>query len=275
MKESDYKIYDIPLVDIWADEDFNCRGSIAPIDVVDLAKDIEEHGLIQPITIAPLITPHENFKFKLIAGYRRYFAHKIINKKSILSIIRQDMIDPIEARLFNLSENIQRADLNILQEAKAVKTLVDAGVNRDLIARKLNKSPSWVQIRYMVLLLPKEIQDEIGAGLITQPQIRSLYTLYNRFGEGEELYEAVRKIKDAKIKGRKDLDINPNRVKPSAKVHRKRSEILELLDRILDTMPAGLYTRCLAWCAGEISTKELYEDLEAHAEGIGCIFKRD
>lgn len=274
MKESPYKVYEIPLTDIWADEEFNCRGTIVPIDVIDLAKDIEDKGLIQPITIAPLTEPKEDYKFKLIAGYRRYFAHKIIKKNTILSIIRPEMTNPIEARLFNLSENVQRQDLNVLQEAKAIKSLIDAGVPRDVIAGKLGKSPSWVQIRYMVLLLPNSIQEEIGAGLITQPQVRSLYTIYNKKGEGEELYDAVRKLKDAKLRGKKDVDINPNRVKPTAKLHRKRSEILELLDLILDTMPAGLYTRCLAWCAGEISTDELYDDLEAHAEGIGCVFRR-
>lgn len=275
MQVSEHKIYDLLIKEIFIDQEFNCRGTIAPIDVIDLARDIEEKGLIQPVIVAPYTNSGQpDYKYRLIAGYRRIIAHNVLQRTHITAIVREDMVDEIAARLFNLSENLQRADLNILQEAKAVHRLMSLGLNRDSIANKLAKSTSWVQIRGMVLALPDDIQQEIAAGMINQSQIRALYAIWNREGTGDELYSAVRKVKEAVARGRKDVEINPNRVRPTAAVHRKRSEILELLDLILSTMPAGIYTRCLAWAAGEITTAELYDELAIYANEKGCVFNR-
>ena len=260
----------IPLNDILADENFNCRGHIAPIDVVSLAKDIQERGLIQPVTVAPLPEGHESGKkYRLIAGYRRYTAHKVISKPDIDSIVREDMADEAAARFFNLAENLQRTDLTIVQEAKALVRLKEVGVGEVEAAERLNVSRGWIQIRYMLLALPVEVQAEVEAGYITQTQIRELYTIHKKYSE-EELFAAVRKLKDAKITGKKDVTVNPNLTKPTAKRHRKRGEIQQMMDHIQVNIGNGLHTRCLAWASGEISDSDLFDSIAEFADD-NCI----
>lgn len=253
---------------IHMDEEFNCRGKIAPIDVVDLAKDIEANGLIQPVTIAPYSeedATKTGFTYRLVAGYRRFMSHIVLKRLEIPAIIRSDMMDETVARFFNLSENIKRKDLNIVQEAKAIRRLKNLGVSEIATAERLGMSRGWVQIRYMLLDLPQEIQDECAAGFITQTNIRELFAI-NRTAGKEFCFEAARKLKDAKISGRKAMSVDPNATKPSSKRHRRRSEIFEVLDYIQTQMGNHIGTRCLAWCAGEISNEELHKSLEDYAE---------
>lgn len=271
MSEEMGELQSVALELIHMDEDFNCRGKIAPMDVVDLAKDIEANGLIQPVTIAPYSeeqAAETGYKYRLVAGYRRFMSHRVLKRTHIPAIIRPDMMDDMVARFFNLSENIKRKDLNIVQEAKAIKRLKDLGVSEVATAERLGMSRGWVQIRYMLLELPQEIQDECAAGFITQTNIRELYAI-NRTAGKDSCFEAARKLKDAKITGRKAMTVNPNATKPSSKRHRKRSEIFEMMDSIQTQMGNHIGTRCLAWCAGEISNAELYKSLEEYADENG------
>ena len=261
----------IPLSEILADDDFNCRGKIVPIDVVDLAKDIQERGLIQPVTVAPYI--EGSYRYRLIAGFRRFSAHLVIQRPEIDAIIREDMIDEKECRFFNLSENLQRTDLTIMQEARALQHLQAVGVGEHDAANRLNKSRGWIQIRYLLLKLPKEVQREVEAGFIKQTQIRELYTLYKNHSI-EKLYAAVRKIKDAKIMGREIVTVDPDKLSPKAKRIRKRPEIFEMMAHVVQYADNGLHTRCLAWCAGEINDDELFDSLQEVCENNGDTYYR-
>ena len=261
----------IPLSEILADDDFNCRGKIVPIDVVDLAKDIQERGLIQPVTVAPYI--EGSYKYRLIAGFRRFSAHLVIQRSEIDAIIREDMIDEKECRFFNLSENLQRTDLTIMQEARALQHLQAVGVGEHDAADRLNKSRGWIQVRYLLLKLPKEVQKEVEAGFIKQTQIRELYSLYKNHSI-EKLYAAVRKIKDAKIMGRDLVTVDPDKLSPKAKRIRKRPEIFEMMAHVVQYADNGLHTRCLAWCAGEINDDELFDSLQEVCENNGDTYYR-
>lgn len=256
----------IPIAEILSDDDFNCRGAITPMSVVDLAKDIQERGLIQPVTLAPY--NKDGYKYRLIAGFRRFEAHRIIQKNTIDGIVREDMIDEKECRFFNLSENLHRADLTIMQEARALLHLQEIGVGEHDAAARLNKSRGWIQVRYLLLKLPKAVQAEVEAGFINQTQIRELYTIYRNHTE-EKLFAAVRKLKDAKIMGKKITTVDPDKLSPKAKRPRKRPEIFEMLGHVAHFAQMGLHTRCLAWAAGEISDDELYDSLHEFCDNNG------
>lgn len=270
------QVINVPLKLIWADEEFNCRGNIAPIDVVGLAKDIEANGLIQPVTICELAADdpkrQEGFLYKLIAGYRRFMAHKVIKRDHIDAICKQEMLDERKARLFNLSENLQRQDLSIMQEAKAVKKLHELGMSIDYVSRELSKSFGWVQVRFYLLNLPELIQKEVAQGYIAQLQIRDLYTIYKTHGE-DECIKATKFLKEAKEKGEKGVRVKPkNKKEGNAKRIRNRAEILNMLYHIQDTIGNGLHSRCLAWAAGEVSNTELFQDLRTKADETGITY---
>jgi ParB/RepB/Spo0J family partition protein len=248
----------IPMNAIHYDQDFNCRGQIIPMDVIDLAKDIKQNGLLQAIVVSKYSKEKAEatgFSYLLIAGYRRFTAHRVLQLDTIECKILPEMSE-VDARFMNLSENTQRTDLNILQEAKALLRLYELGVPEPEVAERLGKSRGWVQIRFILLKLPEEIQEECAAGILTHKQIRDVYTHYRADGK-EAAYAIVRKLKDAKLKGGKTIRAQ-KKPKPNAKRHRTRKEIFEMMEHIQESLGNGLYTRTLAWAAGEISDLELY-----------------
>lgn len=268
------EMIEIPLDDIFFDQEFNSRGPIAPIDVIDLAKDIAERGLINPVSVVPCSEKEkeeQNANYKLVAGFCRYMAHKINKAKTISAIVREEIKNEIDARLFNLSENLIRKHLNIMQEARAVQKFHDLGLNRQEIALRTGMGDGWVQVRMMLLKLPEPIQEEASAGIIKQTNIRELYTIYNNSGE-EATFKAARHIKEARARGKKNVTVNPKKIDVKSKVHRSRHEILGMLDHQQKFLPNDLHTRNLAWAAGEISTEELNESMEQFADEIGANF---
>lgn len=252
--EVKYKVIPVPMKEVFADSDFNCRGQITPFDVRELAADIAIRGLDQPITVVPYdILP---YKFKVAAGHRRYMAFKVNKQEFIPAMVRTDLTET-DARLLNLSENVHREDLNILQEARGMNWFVKQGWQEDTIAARLGMSRGWVQVRKILLGLPEDIQEVAAAGILNQQQIRNLYSMRTN----EERYEAVRRIKDAKERNEK-VDITPKKKpKPHEKRVRTPAEMLELQDYIQEEAGNNLATRLLGWCGGYVSTLEIHRDI--------------
>ena len=258
---------------IYSDDDFNCRGVIAPMDVVDLARDIDEHGLQFPIAVQPKEDVQAGlppgFDFRIIAGHRRFAACTKILKREFIPAMVKTGLSETQARVMNLAENLQRKALNILQEANAISRLKDLGVPREHVAKQLGVTGSWVQVRFYLLEMPEEIQKEAAAGILTQYHIMQLHTLKTP----EEKYEAVRKIKDARAAGEKVPHVGKRKkVSEDVAKERKKDEIEEMMLTISERLGNGIHTRCLAWAAGNINTLELYKSLKAHAESEGKTF---
>lgn len=267
--DQSYAVLSIPTEEVYSDTEFNCRGNIAPIDVADLAKSIQANGLQFPISVQPRSDVKtyipEGCNYRIVAGHRRFKACQVLGMKTVPAFVREGL-DEIRARVLNLSENFDRKDLNILQEAHALKSLWEAGLPRDSVARELKKSSSWVQVRFNLLTLPSEIQQEAAAGILNQYQIKELYSLDTE----EEMFEAVKKIKNAKVRGEKVEPVGKRQKKPtSSKKARLRPEMFEMMQFIAKAIGYGVHTRVLAWCTGEISTAELFQDIQERADELG------
>lgn len=256
------------IADLHADAEFNCRGDIAPIDVTDLSRSMAQHGLQLPIEVQPYDLEHQRETgklYRLICGHRRLKAAQLLKWAQIPAIVKRNLTDA-QARVRNLTENLNRKDLNIFQEAKALQNLRTAGMGQEQVSAELNKSRGWVQVRFMLLDLQPEIQQEAAAGLLNQEQIRDLYTLRH---EPDRQAEAVRAIKEAREKGERVVKIKPRPKSQHSKAHQSRPAIFAMIDHIGDNLGMNLATRCLAWAAGEISEFELYFDIEAEARRLG------
>ena len=271
------EIIHIPIEDIHMDEDFNCRGHITPMDVVDLAKDIERRGLIQAVVVQQYNEEDAikyGKKFRLLAGFRRTTAHKILAKSdekfAIMPCTIHEPVSEAEACFLNLAENVNRSDLSILQEAKALMKLKALGITEVDCGEHLGKSRGWVQVRYMLLSLPEDVQQEVAAGFINQTQIRELYAVFGTAGK-DACYKAVRDIKDAKIRG-KTLSVNPSKKNKNSKRQRSRNEIQNMLAHVCDNFGHSITTRSLAWASGEISDNDLYLSLREYADKQGKIY---
>jgi ParB/RepB/Spo0J family partition protein len=249
---------------VLSDEGFNCRGHIPPSDVVDLARDITENGLQNPILVQPWAEVRGK-DYRIVSGHRRFAAY-LLNKAETIPCIVKTGLTETQALILNLGENTNRKQLNIVQEAKALERLRNAGLGQTDIAGALKVPRPWVQTRMYVLDFPPDIQDEIAAGVIVQAQIHQIHSLPEA-----EWYDAVRHIKDARIKanGKKIRVKVPKKPKPEDIIKatpRDTDQIEAMLDHMMEQGEVGLHTRCLAWAAGNISTLELLQDFQQYAD---------
>jgi len=270
--EDDYKTERLQISKIYSDDNFNCRGAISPISVADLASSIKEKGLQFPIAVQPAAEVKTDmpagFDYRIIAGHRRFKAVKILGWDTVPAMIKVGLTE-VEARILNLSENLNRLDLNILQEALALKHLQEAGLPREIVAKALNKSSGWVQVRFNLLTLPPEIQQEAAAGILNQFQIKQIYSL----DTAEDMYAAVRKIKEAKLRGEKPDPVGKKKAKiATIAKERKKHEMTEMSELMAKSIGYGLWTRVLAWSAGHISSADLFGDIKKMAEAKGKTF---
>lgn len=265
LAEAVEQVYLIPLVDILEDSDFNCRGKIAPIDVVDLAKSIDTNGMQYPILVQPW-DKVPGKKYRILSGHRRFMAHRVLDKPAIKAIVRE-VADELAARKINLEENLERKNLNILQEARALVPYIKAGFKEGELAAYINQSRGWVQARVALLNLPEDVQMEAAAGFITQDQVKQLATLVKT---PDKLYAAVKKIKMHKINGAKGVvRAVPKKTNALKKRLRDREEIFTRMEEFMGITGPAFFSRCLAWAAGEISDFELYRDFKEYCRDQG------
>jgi ParB family chromosome partitioning protein len=146
-------------------------------EIEALARSIAVDGLIQPITVMRL--PQQG-KFQLIAGERRLRATVLLGKTTIPAIIRKSMTEQEQLRVA-LIENIQRQDLNVVEEAEAYQSLIqDFGLTQEQCAEKVGKERSTVANILRILVLPKEVQEDVVDGRLTTGHARALIVLENK-----------------------------------------------------------------------------------------------
>lgn len=254
----------IAISKIYIDDEFNCRGKFAPIDVQDLMTSIVKHGLMTPVVVCPYVK--DNYRYKLVAGFRRTTAmlmlaeSKGIEDPTIFANIRTDLADsPQKQALLNLVENKTRKNLNPVQEAYALKRLFLLGMSPGQMAKDLGVSPTWVDTRRIILEQPIDIQDEIAKGYISQEQIRKIGKLENL----EERHEFIKQIKKAKVSGERTRTIQPKKKAEEFKQKKQRSvgDLVEMADMLYDCLGPCIVTRLLAWVNGNINYVEFMADL--------------
>lgn len=124
------------------------RLSINPDEIKELASSIAEVGLKQPILLRP-----KGLRYEIVAGDRRYQACLSLGNGEILAFI--ETLSDGEVSILRATENLQRADLTIIEEARIYKRLHnDHGMSWDQIAKKTGKTPGNVKRRYDLLKLP-------------------------------------------------------------------------------------------------------------------------
>lgn len=129
--------------------------------IKELANSIEENGLISPI-----IVQEEEDGFRIIAGERRFKAFKSLQRKEIDAIIRN--VEELDAARMTLIENVQRENLNPLEEAKAYQLLMkNFNLTQEEIAEQIGKSRSHIANLLRLLNLPETAQTMISKGTLS------------------------------------------------------------------------------------------------------------
>lgn len=137
----------------------------------ELAQSIKENGIIQPIIVrqSPVIG------YEILAGERRYRASLLAGLRSIPAVIKQ--LSDQEMMVQSIIENLQRENLNPIEEARAYESLVEKGFTHAEIADKMGKSRPYISNSIRLLSLPDAILSEVENGKLSQAHARSLVGL--------------------------------------------------------------------------------------------------
>jgi len=151
------------------------RQAIVPEALAELAASIREHGLIQPIIVTSA-SPEDPAPYIIIAGERRWRASRLAGLDEVPVVVKeaspQDMLE------LALVENIQRADLNPLEEASAYQTLIiEFGLTQEQVADRVGKSRTAVTNIVRLLRLPDAVKEALMAGQIREGHARALLGL--------------------------------------------------------------------------------------------------
>ena len=274
------KIYDLDLDTIFADEDFNCRGHINPQEVNELANDVATNGLTIPITVEPY--EHETYSWRILAGHRRHLAHVMLKAAgevipespagTIKAMVKVGLTD-LQKLTLNFTENTQRQELNLKQEAKAIEKFVNLGLSRNDIADKIGMSGGWVQVRMYFGMFPERVQDILVSMNVKQAEIREFYKTLQDCPQGniDPFLAQVRRYKET---GSLKAGKSKARLK-NEKRQRNKSEINSMMKHIRENgMGSSVLTRLLAWCTGEVSEGEIDKELEEFHDDLGLPYER-
>jgi ParB family transcriptional regulator, chromosome partitioning protein len=137
----------------------------------ELAASIREHGIVEPILVRK-----DGTKYRILAGERRWRAAQRAGLKEVPAILRE--ATDREAFELALVENIQRADLNSIEEAEAYDVLLsDHGLTQEEIAKRVGKERSTVANALRLLKLPEEVREAVRGGQLDMGHARALLSL--------------------------------------------------------------------------------------------------
>ena len=167
------------------------RKSFEEKEIKELSNSIKNQGLIQPIVVREI----ENNEYEIIAGERRWRACQLAGLHSVECVVMS--ISEESVYELALVENIQRQNLNVVEEAKAYKNLIRINnlKNEDL-AKKLGKSSSHISNLIRILELDDEIHQMIIDGKISMGHARALIGVPNAVERAKEIFEKKLSVRD-------------------------------------------------------------------------------
>ena len=147
------------------------RKEFSEEKIQELAQSIKENGLIQPIIVrkSPVLG------YEILAGERRYRASIAAGLSEVPVIVKQ--LSDQDMMLHSIIENLQRENLNPIEEAKAYQSLIDKAFTHTEIAEKMGKSRPYITNLVRLLGLPKHILTEVESGRLSQAHARLLIQL--------------------------------------------------------------------------------------------------
>jgi ParB family chromosome partitioning protein len=165
---------------------FQPRTRFTSDSLQELADSIKIHGVAQPLLVAPSAVPGE---YELVAGERRLRAARMAGLVDIPCVVRA--VTERERHELSLVENLQREDLNPVEEAESIHRLMEeAGLTQEEVARRLGKSRSAVANKLRLLDLPQMLRNALMEGLLTEGHARALLGITDRTRQ-EELGKRV------------------------------------------------------------------------------------
>ena len=153
-------------------------------ELKELSSSIKNQGLIQPI----IVKPTDDHQFQIIAGERRWRACQLNGMHEVDCVIKD--LDETSVLETALIENIQREDLNVIEEANAYKGLINIkNINNESLAKLIGKRPSHVSNTLRLLELDKKIQEMVISGDLSMGHARALIGVPDAINKANEIVE--------------------------------------------------------------------------------------
>src|ERR1700735_507939 len=195
-------------VDLIDRKPFQTRSQINEEQLTELAASITANGVVQPILVRPL----ETGRFQLIAGERRWRASQLAGKPPVPAILRQ--VSDEQAMEITIVENLQRADLNPMEQARAFERLSrEFHMTQEQMAHRTGKDRASVANFLRLLKLPVSVQDRVESGELSFGHARTLLALSG----AEEMEKAAQRIAENSLSVRQTESLVHELIDPSQK----------------------------------------------------------
>jgi len=198
---------------------FQPRKKFNKESLEELTNSIKEQGVIQPIVVRP--DKNLEGKYEIIAGERRWIASQNAGLHDVPVVILN--VDDVKSLEFAIVENVQRQDLNPIEEARGYQKLIDDfGYNQDKLSKFIGKSRSYIANSLRLLSLPEEVLLMVEESRLSAGHARSLIGLSNSIEIGKKIIQNKLSVRQAEIL------VRQFREKKFKLVHKKDSNILDL-----------------------------------------------
>ncbi len=230
----------------------NPRQDFGEDDLQDLVNSVLEKGVVQPLIVRT--SPADARRYELIAGERRWRAAQRAGLHEVPCVVHE--VDDREALELAIIENVQRADLNPLEEALGYRQLSDDyGYSQNDLAKVIGKSRSHVANSLRLLGLPDDVKQMMREGKLTAGHARTLITLPDPSAAARRIVEGGLSVRQAEAAGNRKA---PQR-KGLAKAPAKDTDTLALEKRLSDVLG---YTVSVAHGDGGGEVRIRYKSLE-------------
>lgn len=218
---------------------FQPRKTFGVDDLNDLANSIREKGVLQPILVRP-IKGNDKF-FEIVAGERRWRAAQLAKVHDVPVVVR-DLSDG-ESLEVAIIENVQREDLNVVEEAAAYRELMEHfAYTQDQVAQQVGKSRSHIANTLRLLKLPEGVQSMLRGGMLTAGHARTLIGAADPEALAREIVASALNVRQAEHRSKSGTPAKENKTEksPDTKaLEANLSNMLGLKVQILDKDQKG------------------------------------
>lgn len=209
----------------------NPRRYFDETELHDLASSIRQHGIVQPVVVRTVSTG----RFEIIAGERRWRAAQLAGLVEIPVIVRD--VDDKTALEIAIVENVQRADLNPLEEALGYEQLIaEHGYTQNDLGEIIGKSRSHVANSLRLLKLPEPVRDMLAGGSLSAGHARALVSTSDPSGLARTIVSKGMSVRDAERLAQNDIKAQNDPRPAGARKDEKDSDTLALERTLSDTL---------------------------------------
>ena len=198
---------------------FQPRKYFSKQSLDELTNSIKEQGVIQPIVVRP--DKSSDGKYEIIAGERRWLASQNAGLNEVPVVVTD--LDDVKSLELAIVENVQRQDLNPIEEARGYQRLVDDfSYNQEKLSQFIGKSRSYIANSLRLLALPEEVLEMVGQGSLSAGHARALIGLNNASTIAKKIIQKKLSVRQAEVLAKQFRD------KKFKLISKKDSNILDL-----------------------------------------------